>query len=152
MDPYLLHGNTVAAVTDRAAQLAQGLFKASRDAKNAKREVQEVANKVSLLSMSLESSEDALQNCYLLYQPAFASRIVEVAEWCRLIFSDIEKIIGFREEKRWKSVVERLGFCLEKDRRRLLLASLESLKSTLIILLHVVALARLHAQDPDCDS
>ena len=130
---------SVAAVATLSAQLAKALFQIHQDLRGAEIEHQEVANNVSLLSMVLETLEGSLKRNANVYRPQLQEQVKKICLGCRSVFADIEKVAGLRSELRW---------LFKKERARLLQSSLESLKSTLNVLLHVISLARMTLQDP----
>ena len=138
---------SVAAVATLATQLAKNLFQVCHDIKGAEQEIEDVANNVSLLAVVLEALEDVLRQNRQLYRPALEKSAREISERCQRIFKDIEKIAGVERGKATrKTLIAKLAWCFEKDGVKLLQASLESLKSTLNILLYVVVLAKSTSQ------
>lgn len=134
----------VAAVATFAAQLSKALFEAYLTVKGAEDEIRDIANNVSLLALVLAEMEECLRENSSFFRPSLEQTALTIAARCESIFKDIEKHTGVQRGKAVrKGLAGRLGWFFKKDRVKLLRVSLESLKSTLNILLHVVVLARL---------
>ena len=133
----------LAGVAALAAQLGKKLFEVWHELKGAEPEIAEVANSVLLLSTVLEELDAILKRNKGLYRPELEESVAKISSRCQKTIEDIERTAGVERDKTCKkSLVAKLAWCFRKDRVKLLSASLESLKSTLDVLLHVVVLAK----------
>lgn len=136
---------TVSTVTTLAFKLSKSLYSICHEIEGATKDIQDTANNVQLLAVVLETLKDVLHR-----RETFLCRIelvqaaATIAERCQKIFEDIENIAGIKRGKHTpRTLIERLSWVFKKDQVKPMQASLESLKSTLSVLLHVLFLARL---------
>lgn len=117
--------------------MATGSHRASH--KNCPQIFRDVASNVSLLSLVLEDLHDVLSQERLYFKPQLEKNARAVVSRCESIFKDVEQ---HTRGMKGKNFSEKISWYFKRDRVKPLRASLESLKSTLNILLHVVQLAK----------
>lgn len=143
MDPLSVAASA-ASVATVGAQLSQILYDLVTTIHNAGKEIAKVANDVSLLAMVLEEVEAVIRQDSQFYRRRLVQVVREVLDGCEGIFDDIRLFIGAQPEK-MSSIhfKKRICWYFQRERVRLLQAGLESLKSTLNVLLHTVQLAKI---------
>ena len=143
MDPLSVAAS-VAGVATLAADLSKTLYTIYHDVKGAEKETEEIASSVSILSTVLKALEDVLRNDIQTYRPEFVLHVKGISDRCERIVKDIQAVTAVkRGNNQRKSLLKKVAWCFQKDRVKHLQTSLESLKSTLNILLHVIGLARM---------
>ncbi|KAF6221174.1 hypothetical protein HO133_002028 [Letharia lupina] len=122
MDPLSV-ATSVAGVAATGLQLSQTIYDLISTFYEAEREMSSIANDISLLATVLHQLEGVLRRDSRVYQPRMVEVVHEILDTCEDVFQSISKFIS-------------------RHRVRPLQAGLESMKSTLNVLLHVVQLAR----------
>ena len=134
--------SAVAGVATAGVQLSKSLYDLYSTVKASRQEIEDVANNVSLLAMVLEELNGVLCDDELSVKPDLQKAAQSIALRCRTIFEDIYKHTGADLNLKGKKSYEKLAWYFKRERVKPLRSSLESLKSTLNILLHVVQLAK----------
>lgn len=134
--------SAIAGVATAGVQLSKSLYDLYTTVKASRPEIEDVANNVSLLAMVLEELNGVLCDDELSFKPSLQEAAQKIALRCRTIFEDIHKHTGADRDLKGKKFYEKLAWYFKRERVRPLRSSLESLKSTLNILLHVVQLAK----------
>ena len=134
--------SAVAGVAIAGVQLSQILYDLYSKVRTSREEIQDVANNVSLLAMVLEELDGVLCNDELHYRPQLREAAQSIALRCASIFKDIRQHTGTERELKGAKFYEKVAWYFKRERVKPLRSSLESLKSTLNILLHVVQLAK----------
>ena len=134
--------SAVAGVATAGVQLSKYLYDLYSTVKTSRQEIEDVANNVSLLAIVLEELDGVLCDDVLNYRPQLREAAQSIALRCASIFKDIRKHTGTDRALKGKKLYEKVAWYFKKERVKPLRCSLESLKSTLNILLHVVQLAK----------
>ena len=134
--------SAVAGVATAGVQLSKSLYDLYSTVRTSRKEIEDVASNVSLLSMVLEELDEVLFNDGLTFRPQLRESARSITLRCASIFEDIRRHIGADQDLKGKKVYEKIAWYFKKERVKPLRSSLESLKSTLSILLHVVQLAK----------
>ena len=134
--------SAVAGVAIAGVQLSKSLYDLYSAVSTSRHEIQDVANNVSLLAMVLEELDGVLRDDELEYRPQLREAAHSIALRCASIFKDIRKHTGTDRDLRGQKLYEKVAWYFKRERVKPLRSSLESLKSTLTILLHIVQLAK----------
>ncbi|KAF6223861.1 hypothetical protein HO173_013106 [Letharia columbiana] len=134
--------SAVAGVATAGAQLSKSLYDLYTTVRVSRQEIQDVANNVSLLAMVLEELDGVLRDDGLNFKPRLREAAQSIVLRCAGIFKDIQKHTGADLGLKGRKFREKLAWYFKRERVKPLRSSLESLKSTLNILLHVVQLAK----------
>ena len=134
--------SAVAGVAIAGVQLSKSLYDLYSAVTSSRKEIQDVANNVSLLAIVLEELEGVLRDDELEYRPQLREAAHSIALRCDSIFKDIRKHTGTDREPRAPRLYEKVAWYFKREQVKPLRSSLESLKSTLNILLHIVQLAK----------
>jgi len=129
---------SVAGVAAVGVKLSKTLYEIITTIQAGKEEIREIAEHVSLLNLVLEGLQDVLDHEKLHLRPALEESAHTIVSRCESIFKSIEKHTGDGEGRMASKVV----WYFKRVRVKPLRASLESLKSTLNVLLHVIQLAK----------
>ena len=143
MDPLSVAAS-VAGVAAMGAQLSQSIYALVTTLDETEREMSTIANDLSLLAMVLSDLEGVLRQDSRVYRPRMVIVVNEILENCQDIFQGISEYIpivpqDLGSSKRFQS---RIRFYFQRHRVRPLHARLETMKSTLHVVLNVVHLAR----------
>ena len=135
---------SVAGVAAVGVQLSQSIYALITTFYEAEREMSIIANDLSLLAMVLSELEGVLRQDSRVYRRRMVKVVNEILENCEGIFQGISEYIpvvppDMRSSKRLQ---RRIRFYFQRHRVRPLQARLESMKSTLNVVLNVVHLAR----------
>lgn len=133
---------SVAGVAAAGIQLSKCLYDLYTTVRTSGKEIQDIANNISLLSMVLEELDGVLCQDELHYKPQLQQAAQTIVVRCADIFNDIRKHTGAHPSQKVKKFSEKAAWYFKRERVKPLRISLESLKSTLNILLHVVQLAK----------
>ena len=133
---------SVAGVAAAGVQLSKFLYDLYSTVQASSQEIQDVANNVSLLAMVLEELDGVLIQDEVHFRPELHRAAQLIVRRCASIFKDIKKHTGAKRHQKEIRFSEKVAWYFRRDRVKPLSASLESLKSTLNILLHVVQLAK----------
>ena len=134
--------SAVAGVAIAGVQLSNFLYDLYSKVRTGREEIQDVANNVSLLAMVLEELDGVLCDDEVDYRPQLREAAQSITLRCASIFKDIQKHTGTDRDLKGEKIYERVAWYFKRERVKPLRSSLESLKSTLNILLHVVQLAK----------
>ena len=134
--------SSVAGVAAAGVQLSKCLYDLYATVRATEKEIQDIANNVSLLSIVLEELDTVLCQDELHYKPQLRTAAQAIVLRCASIFLDIKKHTGADTGSKGRKFTEKAAWFFRKERVKPLRISLESLKSTLNILLHVVQLAK----------
>lgn len=134
--------SAVAGIATAGAQLSKALYDLYSTVRTSGQEIQDVAHNVSLLAMVLEELDDVLCDDVSNFRPQLLEAAKLIVLRCASIFEDIRKHTGADANLKGKKPYEKLAWYFKRERVKPLRSSLESLKSTLNILLHVVQLAK----------
>ena len=143
MDPLSVAAS-VAGVAAMGVQLSQSIYALITTFYETEREMSTIANDLSLLAMVLSELEGVLRQDSRVYRRRMVKVVNEILENCEGIFQGISEYIPVappdtRSSKRFQ---RRIRFYFQRHRVRPLQARLESMKSTLNVVLNVVHLAR----------
>ena len=143
MDPLSVAAS-VAGVAAMGMQLSQSIYALITTFYETEREMSDIANDLSLLAMVLSELEGVLRQDSRVYRRRMVKVVNEILENCQGIFHGISEYVPpaprpMRSSKRFQ---RRIRFYFQRHRVRPLQARLESLKSTLNVVLNVVHLAR----------
>ena len=135
---------SVAGVAAMGMQLSQSIYALITTFYETEREMSDIANDLSLLAMVLSELEGVLRQDSRVYRRRMVKVVNEILESCQGIFHGISEYVPvvprpMRSSKRFQ---RRIRFYFQRHRVRPLQARLESMKSTLNVVLNVVHLAR----------
>ena len=133
---------SVAGVASAGVHLSKCLYDIYSTVKSSAKEIQDIANNISLLSVVLEELDGVLCQDEMHYKPELQQAAQAIVLRCATIFSDIRKHTGTGKGQKGKKFTEKAAWFFKRERVKPLRVSLESLKSTLNILLHVIQLAK----------
>ena len=125
-------------------QLSQMIYDLISTFYEAEKEMSSIANDLSLLAMVLNELEGVLQRDSRVYQRRMLRVVNDILRNCEAVFQGISTYISVNPQNTRSSKQFRRKVCwyFQRHRVRPLQAGLESMKSTLNVLLHVVHLAR----------
>ena len=135
--------SAVAGVAIAGVQLSKALYDLYSTVRTSHQEIQDVANNVSLLAMVLEELDGVLRDDELNYRPQLREAAQSIALRCASVFKDIRKHTGTDRGLKGEKFYEKIAWYFKRERVKPLRSSLECLKSTLNILLHIVQLAKI---------
>lgn len=129
-------------VAESAVILSRALFNVVEALKNARKEVRDIADQLSHLSGSLHTLADIMRSQQELCKPA--------------LFKNTKAIIAryYDVEAELKSLLvnprslARLSWCIKRTKVKSLLKNIEAIKSSIILELHVVQLAKEEGHRP----
>lgn len=133
---------SVAGIAAAGIQLSKFLYDLYSTIKTSSQEIQDVANNVSLLAMVLEELDEVLYQDQVHFRPQLQEAAQTIAVRCADIFEEIRKQTGINPSQKGRKFSEKAAWYFKRERVKPLRVSLESLKSTLNILLHVIQLAK----------
>ena len=134
--------SAVAGVATAGVQLSKCLYDLYSTVTTGRQEIEDVANNVSLLAMVLEELDGVLCEDQLSFRPQLRKAADSIVLRCASTFDEIRKYTGADLGVKGKRFHEKVAWYFKRERVKPLRCSLESLKSTLSILLHVVQLAK----------
>ena len=134
--------SAVAGVATAGVQLSKSLYDLYSMVKGSRQEIEDIANNVSLLAMVLEELNGVICDDGFNFKPDLQKAAQSIAQRCATLFEDIHKHTGAGLDVKGRRFCEKLAWYFKRERVKPLRSSLESLKSTLNILLHVVQLAK----------
>lgn len=143
MDP-LLAAASVAGVAAMGVHLSQTIYNLISTFYEAEKEMSSVANDLSLLAMVLNELEGVLRQDSRVYRRRMVRVVNEILNSCESVFESISKYtcVNAEEMRSSKQFQRKVCWFFQRHRVGPLQAGLESLRSTLNVLLHVVHLAR----------
>ncbi|CAD6591409.1 MAG: hypothetical protein ASARMPRED_005379 [Alectoria sarmentosa] len=135
---------SVAGVAAMGVQLSQTIYGLISTFYEAEKEMSIVANDLSLLAMVLNELEGILRRDSRVYRRRMVREVNEILNSCEGVFQSIFHHVSAnphdaRSSRQFKAKVR---WYFQRHRVRPLQAGLESMKSTLNVLLHVVHMAR----------
>lgn len=143
MDPLSVAAS-VAGVAATGLQLSQTIYDLVTTFSEAENEMMSVGNNLSLLAAVLNELEGVLRRDSRVYRNRMIRVVNDILKNCQGIFQDISKYISVMpRHKLSKQFQRKVLWYFQRHRVKPLQAGLESMKSTLNVLLHVVQLARI---------
>lgn len=143
MDPLSVAAS-VAGIAATGLQLSQTIYDLVTTFTEAENEMTSVANNLSLLAAVFIELEGVLRRDSRVYRHQMIRVVNDILKNCEGIFQDISKYISVMpHQKLSKQFRKKVLWYFQRHRVRPLQAGLESMKSTLNVLLHVVQLARI---------
>lgn len=133
---------SIAGIAAAGIQLSKFLYDLYSTVKTSSQEIQDVANNVSLLAMVLEELDEVLYQDQVHFRPQLQESAQTIAARCATIFEEIRKQTGNSPSPKGRKFSEKAAWYFKREQVKPLRVSLESLKSTLNILLHVIQLAK----------
>ena len=143
MDPISVAAS-VAGIAATSLQLSETIYELISTFYEAEKEMSSIANGLSLLAVVLRELEGILQQDPRMYRRRMVRVVKEILENCENIFQSISGFVTENPQNPWssKQFQRRIWWYFQLHRVRPLQAGLESMKSTINVLLHVVNLAR----------
>lgn len=125
-------------------QLSQTIYDLISTFYEAEKEMSTIANDLSLLAMVLNELEGVLRRDSRVYRRRMVRMVNEILNNCEIVFENISKYISVtpQDTRSSRQFQRKVRWYFQRNRVRLLQAGLESMKSTLNVVLHVVFLAR----------
>lgn len=143
MDPLSVAAS-VAGIAATGLQLSQTIYDLVTTFTEAENEMMSVANNLSLLAAVFIELEGVLRRDSRVYRHPMIRAVNDILKNCEGIFQNISKYISVMpRQKLSKQFRKKVLWYFQRHRVRPLQAGLESMKSTLNVLLHVVQLARI---------
>lgn len=135
---------SVAGVATMGVQLSQTIYNLISMFYEPEREMSTIANDLSLLAMVLNELEGILRRDSRVYRRRMVRVVKDILNNCEGVFESISNHIAAnpQDTRSSKQFQRKVRWYFQRYRVRPLHAGLESLKSTLNVLLHVVHLAR----------
>ena len=142
MDPLSVAAS-VAGVAATGVQLSQTIYDLIYTFYEAEKEMSSIANDISLLAMVLKELEGVLQRDSRVYQRRMLRVVNDILRKCESVFQSISNYVSVNPQntRSSKQFQKKVCWYFQRHRVRPLQAGLESMKSTLNVLLHVVHLA-----------
>ena len=143
MDPLLV-ASSVASVAAVGVKLSQEIYALIITFYEAEKEMSNIANDLSLLALVLNELELVLRRGSRVYRRRMVKVVSDILDNCQGVFQSISKYVSVNsQDTRYSKQFRRnILWYFQRNRVRPLQAGLESMKSTLDVLLHVVQLAR----------
>lgn len=125
-------------------QLSQTIYTLISTFYEAEKEMSSIAEDLSLLAMVLNELESVLRQDSRVYRRRMVRVVNEIMKNCEGIFQSISRYVSANpQDSRFsKQFKRKVRWYFQRHRVKPLQAGLESMKSTLNVLLHVVHLAR----------
>ena len=135
---------SVASIAAVGVHLSQTIYALISTFYEAEKEMSSIADDLSLLSMVLRELEFVLRRDLRVYRRRMVGVVNEMLKKCHSIFQDITKYVSANPQDKGSSkrFQRKIRWYFQKHRVTELQAILESMKSTLNVLLHVVNFAR----------
>ena len=135
---------SVAGVAMMGTQLSHTIYNSISSFCEAEQEMSNIANCVSQLAMVLDELEGVLRRDSQVYQKRMLRVVMNILKNCQGVFQNISKHVSVNPQylTSSKQARRKLRWYFQQHRVRPLQAGLESMKSTLNVLLHVVHFAR----------
>ena len=143
MDPLSVTAS-VGGIAATGLQLSQTIYDLVSNFNEAEKEMMTIANNLSHLAAVFNELEGVLRQDSRVYRRRMIRVVNEILENCEGIFQNISKYISVMPRDKISEQFQRkVLWYFQRHRVRPLQAGLESMKSTLNVLLHVVLLARI---------
>ena len=135
---------SVAGVAAVGVQLSQTIYDLISTFYEAEKEMSSIANDLSLLAMVLNELEGVLRRDSRVYRRRMVRVVNEILNNCESVFQSISTYVSINPQNTTSSMrfQRKVRWYFQRPRVAPLQAGLESMKSTLNVLLHVVHLAR----------
>lgn len=143
MDPLSVAAS-VAGVAAVGVQLSQTIYDLISTFYEAEKEMSSIANDLSLLAMVLNELEGVLRRDSRVYRRRMVRVVNDILNNCESVFQSVSQYVSINPQNTRSSMQfqREVRWFFQRHRVALLQAGLESMKSTLNVLLHVVHLAR----------
>ena len=143
MEPLSV-ATSVADVATMGVHLSQTIYKLIAAFHEAEREMSSIANDVSHLAMVLNELQGVLRRESRVYRRRMVRVVNDILDNCEGVFESISNCIvqNPQDTRSSKQFERRVRWYFQRHRVQQLQAGLESMKSTLNVLLHVLHLAR----------
>ncbi|MCJ1400375.1 hypothetical protein MMC11_003580 [Xylographa trunciseda] len=132
---------SVVGIAAFGAKLSLTLYEYGDTVVHARKQIDNIANEVTLCSSVLQHIGTVLETEEATYSPALALTTKRIIQECKDLFHEIRSKVRHRKRQRGKGI-RRVQWLFDKPRATELKAELEGLKSTLMLMVQTVALAR----------
>lgn len=131
---------SVLTVSGVGITLSSKLYPLISDLRGAPRQIEDVASDIKLFSCALKELGGVLDSQQRVHSRNFVDVVGEIVARCQKTFKEIEEVIT--EKKGDSSFFNRLKWFFQKENVKSLRATLESLRSTLLVMLHLLKFAK----------
>jgi hypothetical protein len=116
-------------------------------------EIHSISKGVTLFSLMLKQVGQALEASDSVHSAEALETAQQITSECRLVFDEIEEMLDKvttikGDGSRAPSIQQRFRWCFKKGRVQYLLAQLESLKMSLIVMIQIFQLGKIMAMTP----
>jgi N-terminal domain on NACHT_NTPase and P-loop NTPases len=116
-------------------------------------EIHSISKGVTLFSLMLKQVGQALQASDSVHSTEALETAQEIANECQMVFDEIKEMLDKVTTKRGDgslspSIQQKFRWCFKKGRVQYLLAQLESLKMSLLVMLQILQLGKMMATIP----
>jgi hypothetical protein len=117
-------------------------------------EIHSISKGVTLFSLMLKQVGQALQASDSVHSSEALDTAQEITNECQMVFDEIQEMLDKVTTRRGDgtpsspSIQQKFRWCFKKGRVQYLLAQLESLKMSLLVILQILQLGRLMAMTP----
>ena len=140
-DPLSL-GASLLAVASAAAAISKTLFKLADTLGNSNYEIRSIGKEVSAFARVVEDLYEFLEDAKELISQQAIANALDIMATCDATFAIIKRKLKFRAGKRANNFWQGVQWSFRREKVKPLCARLESYKSTLIMMISVIKLAR----------
>ncbi|MCJ1381063.1 hypothetical protein MMC17_004172 [Xylographa soralifera] len=130
------------------AKLSLTLYEYGDTVVHARKQIESIANEVTLCSSVLHHVGAVLESEKATYSPALTVTTKRIIQECRDLFHEIRSKVKHRKRQSGKGI-RRVQWLFDKPRAKELTAELEGLKSTLMLMVQTVTLATKASKSED---
>ncbi|KAH7078576.1 hypothetical protein FB567DRAFT_631898 [Paraphoma chrysanthemicola] len=132
-------------VAGTAAALSRALFDVVETLKHARKEIASIAQNLSFLSGSLHLLADLIRSQQSICRPALFANTEAIIQQYRKLEGEIKKLLQTPQS------LARLSWCIKRNRAKSMLKEVEAIKSSLILEVNIIQLAREETIRPSLD-
>ncbi|KAH7079272.1 hypothetical protein BKA63DRAFT_262563 [Paraphoma chrysanthemicola] len=132
-------------VAGTAAALSRALFDVVETLKHARKEIASIAQNLSFLSGSLHLLADLIRSQQSICRPALFANTEAIIQQYRRLEGEIKKLLQTPQS------LARLSWCIKRNRAKSMLKEVEAIKSSLILEVNIIQLAREETIRPSLD-
>ena len=133
---------SILSVAGAGIKLTTALYTLVDSVRNANVEIELITNEITIFSCTLDEVHGYLEGSQSLYSDNLMSNLKKLLETCTRLYSDMEKTLKVGRSGRSYQLTRNLMWALRREKIRPMRLNLESLKTTLMVMLQTMKLAK----------
>lgn len=137
---------SVLTVAGAGIKLTNALNTLVEAVRNANVEIELMTSEITVFSCALDEVHDHMTTSWSLYSTNLMTNLKKLLETCTRVYSEIERILKLGKAGKSYRLTKHLMWALRRERLRPMRLNLESLKTTLMVMLQTMKIVKYKAK------